>query len=368
MQIGNETKIRMISLDGDIVIDDFDNRDCHSCILSCCKEKEIAAIVCPVDGLSRKRIFNRRGKTGLIQICDGKEKNKNNFIQMAELVWHNMQRMIHVQQRVREQETERINSEISVFKHNIETINGESILEFESAVPTKRLRNNYKEIVKVVKEAIDRQDSTMPSFIARQALNNQRIQTEILVSKIIGDRYDSKSTFSNPWDAVMTNVYLLYPLAKKRSIDIMMGQYASKFNIDFNATKVASYYILDNAIKYALPNSQIQVDFIENNQKLFISFKMKSPLILPEETEAIFERGYRGKNAVAINTTGSGFGLFCAKKLMKSAFAAVSVKPGHVSFQRDGIEYADNDFSIVLPMKLQPWKSSFKEGATCDKN
>lgn len=352
----NETKIRMVSSDGDIIIDDFGNIDCNKCILSTCKVDSNAVVVCPLDGVSRKRVFIRKSLKGSLQICDNKEKNRQNFILMAELVWHNLPRMITLQQKLREQETERINSEISVFKHNIETINGESILEFEDTIPIKRLRKSYKEIVKVVQDVIDHRDSVMSSFIARQALNNQRIQTEILVSKIIGDRYDSKSTFSNPWDAVMTNVYLLYPLAQKKSIDIVMGQYVSKFNIDFNATKVASYYILDNAIKYALPNSQIQVDFIEMNKHVHISFKMISPLILPEETEAIFERGFRGTNAIALSSSGSGFGLFCARKLMKSAYSTVSVKAGSFMYQRKGIDYATNEFMIVLPMNLQPWK------------
>ena len=352
----NETRIRMISSDGDIVIDDFVGRGCYDCILSNCEDRDYATTVCPLDSVSKKRLYNRRSSMGAVQICDDKEKRTSNFLLMAELVWHNMQRMVNLQKRVREQETERINSEISVFKHNVETINGESILEFENAVPIKRLRRSYKEIIKVVKEAIDRQDSAIASFVARQALNNQRIQTEILVSKIIGDRYDSKSTFSNPWNAVMTNVYLLYPLAQKKNIDIIMGQYASNFHLDFNATKVSSYYILDNAIKYALDNSPIQVDFVEKKASLHISFKMISPLILPEEKEAIFDKGYRGKNAIALNVSGSGFGLFCARKLMKSAFATVSVNPGTFLYQRKGINYANNEFMMVLPLSLPPWK------------
>lgn len=352
----NGTKIRIVSSDGDIVVDDFNNISCYNCILDNCTDKGYAGVICPFDCVSKKRLYYRRSQDGSVQICDDREKTKNNFLIMAELVWHNMARMIGLQRSVREQETERINAEISVFKHNVETINGESILEFEDAVPVRRLRKSYKEIVKVVKELIDRQDSSMPSFIARQALNNQRIQTEILVSKIIGDRFDSKSTFSNPWNAVVTNVYLLYPLAQKKGIDIVMGQYNSNFNLDFNAIKVASYYILDNAIKYTFPNSQIHIDFVEKNANLFISFTMTSPLILPEETEAIFERGFRGKNAAALNTSGGGFGLFCARKLMKSAFSTITVNPGSIEFQRGGIDYAKNEFSIVVPMRLQPWK------------
>ena len=352
----NKTRIKMVSSDGDIVIDDFNNVDCCNCILSCCKDNDYVAVVCPKDCVSKKRLYYRKDIRGSVQICDDKEKSTSNFKLMANLVWHNLQRMTDLQKRIREQETERINSEITVFKHNVERINGESILEFESTIPTKRLRNSYKEIVKVVQEVIDLRDSAMPSFIARQALNNQRIQTEIHVSKIIGDRYDSKSTFSNPWDAVMTNVYLLYPLAQKKSIDIVMGKYASKFNLDFNATKVASYYILDNAIKYAHNNSQIQVDFCENDASLLISFTMISPLILPEETETIFEKGYRGKNAIALKVSGSGFGLFCARKLMRCASATVTIKPGCSLYKRNGIDYATNVFSIILPTKLQSWK------------
>ena len=349
-----ETKILISSTNGDVVIDDFKSRECQCCIVDNCQIKNIASTICPRDHATKK-LFYRNNEVGIVQICDTKEKTKNNFVQMAELVWHNMKSMIELQNRIRQQEVERINTELTVFKHNIETINGESIREFENAISTKRLRNSYKEIVKVVEETIEK-SNTMPSFIARQALNNLRIQTEIMVSKIIGDRYDSKSTLSNPWNAIMTNVYLLYPSAQKNSIKINMKEYSSSFNVDYNAVKVAAYYILDNAIKYCSSNSEVSIAFEEDNSNLKVSFVMTSPVILPEETTRIFDKGYRGENVKRFSEDGNGYGLFCAKKLLKSAFADIYVVAGPPKYKRNGRDYATNEFVIVLPTRLPAWK------------
>ncbi|MBQ0090755.1 MAG: hypothetical protein KBT27_15625 [Prevotellaceae bacterium] len=351
-----ETKIRIASNDGDVILDDFVDSNCCQCIINNCSNKESSFVVCPKNGLVKKRLFYKRNSLGAVFICDDKEKNKNNFIQMAELVFHNQKCMIDIQHKIQSQEIERIDTEITVFKHNVETINGESIGEFEAAVSTKKLRNSYKEIVKVVEESIDSRDSSMATFIARQALNNQRIQTELFVSRIIGNRYDSKSTLSNPWDAVMTNVYLLYPLAQKKHLEIIMGPYREKFQIDYNATKVASYYILDNAIKYSLEHTKIQISFKDDTENLDISFQMTSPVINDNEVDLIFEKGIRGENAKLLNAQGSGYGLYCAKKLLCLSRSQIMAIPGEYITRRNGIEYANNVFRIRMKKTLSQWK------------
>ena len=350
-----ETKIRITTSSGDIIIDDFDCNDCVNCILNSCNNTGSAFISCPKDKETKKRLFAKQCNNALVLICDNKEKNRTNFIQMAELICHNVKMMCTLHDRIRQEEIQRIDLEISVFKHNIETINGESIREFEATIPMKKLRHSYKDIVKTVEDTIHNRSNSIPSFVAKQALNNQRIQTEILVSRIIGNRYDSKSTFSNPWDAVITNVYVLYPLAQKKKIEINLGYYQNKFQIDYNATKVASYYILDNAVKYANVNTSINVEFVEKETTLNISFLMLSPLIKKEEAPLIFDKGYRGSNVRNLQTSGYGYGLYCAKQLLEYAHASIIVLPGEFECNVNGVDYANNEFRIILPTKMPKW-------------
>ena len=348
-----ETKIRMTTEDGDIIIDDFNSNDCVNCILNSCTNNTYSSFIdCPKEITIKKRLYAKQCSNALVLICDSKEKSRNNFITMAELVCHNVKFLCSIQSRIRQGEIQRIDEEISVFKHNIETINGESIREFEATIPMKILRNSYKEIVKTVDDTIHIHGNNIPSFVARQALNNQRIQTEILVSRLIGNRYESKYTFSNPWDAVITNVYVLYPLAQKRSIDINLWPYQNKFHIDYNATKVASYYVLDNAVKYTKSKTNIEVKFNKNESFLTISFIMLSPLIDKEEVSLIFDKGYRGNNVRHLHTSGYGYGLYCAKQLLSNAGASIIVIPGEVECYDNGVEYALNEFQIILPTNL----------------
>ena len=349
------TKLRMTSGLGEVIVDDFNDSSCNDCVFNNCKDGRAHYITCPKDINLKKRLFFRSSIKGSLSICDNKEGTALNFNQMAELIWHNHQGLVEIQRRIQQQEVKRIDEDINVFKHNIESINGESIGEFENAVSVKQLRNKYKEIVNVVEEAIYRRDSSIPSFIARQALNNQRIQTEIVASRLIGGgiRYNTNFTLSNPWNAVMTNVYLLYPLAQKRHLEIKMSQYDTRFNIDYNAIKVASYYILDNAIKYSLENTGIQILFEDSDNTLKIVFRMVSPQILKEEQELIFEKGFRGQNAKLLKSSGSGYGLHCARKILSIVQADLSFLSGSSTMFRNGIEYnTSNEFIVSLKKYL----------------
>ena len=73
-----ETKIRITSNDGDVILDDFVDSNCCQCIINNCSNKESSFVVCPKNGLVKKRLFYKRNSLGAVFICDDKEKNKNN--------------------------------------------------------------------------------------------------------------------------------------------------------------------------------------------------------------------------------------------------------------------------------------------------
>ena len=132
-----------------------------------------------------------------------------------------------------------------------------------------------------------------------------------------------------------------------------MGSYDGRFNIDYNAIKVASYYILDNAIKYSLENTGIQILFVDSDNTLEIVFRMVSPQILKEEQDLIFEKGFRGQNAKLLKSSGSGYGLHCAKKILSIVQADLSFNSSDSTKMRSGIEYNDsNEFIISLKKNL----------------
>ena len=94
-----ETKIRITTSSGDIIIDEFDCNDCVNCILNSCKNTGAAFIYCPKDKETKNRLFAKQCNNALVLICDNKEKNRTNFIQMAELICHNVKMMCTLHDR-----------------------------------------------------------------------------------------------------------------------------------------------------------------------------------------------------------------------------------------------------------------------------
>jgi two-component system, OmpR family, sensor kinase len=68
--------------------------------------------------------------------------------------------------------------------------------------------------------------------------------------------------------------------------------------------------LLDNAFKYTPPPGHVDISARLDNGHAEISIADSGLGIAPEDTERIFERFYRGRNAAA--TTGTGLGLAIA--------------------------------------------------------
>lgn len=76
--------------------------------------------------------------------------------------------------------------------------------------------------------------------------------------------------------------------------------------------------IIDNAIKYSLDkNHTVDIEFTECQypKELIISVTSYSPFCPTEELTHIFEKGYRGKNAIKASSDGQGIGLYFVRLL-----------------------------------------------------
>ncbi len=73
--------------------------------------------------------------------------------------------------------------------------------------------------------------------------------------------------------------------------------------------------IMSNTLKYALPNSRVYIDVVENQQEVSVVFKNISAYEMNFDTAEITERFTRGD--ISRNTEGSGLGLAIAKSFIE---------------------------------------------------
>src|SRR5208282_6802738 len=78
--------------------------------------------------------------------------------------------------------------------------------------------------------------------------------------------------------------------------------------------RLALSQLLDNAVKYSLPDSEIKVEIEARGEMIYVRVSNSGSSIAAAEQQRIFERFYRGAEARRF-TSGSGLGLYVARKI-----------------------------------------------------
>lgn len=109
---------------------------------------------------------------------------------------------------------------------------------------------------------------------------------------------------------------------------------------DIRWTREAFGNLLDNAVKYSPWGSQIKVKVCLFEMFVCIHVEDEGPGILEEERAQIFERFYRGKNAM--QQEGNGVGLYLTRMILQKERGYIKVSSG---------ENGGSCFQIFLPRK-----------------
>ena len=291
---------------------------------------------------------------GNLLVCDDKEKTTKNFLSMVGLLKHGRSIVTDKYNDILSEARKEAVRELDTFKHNIVHINADAINEFYSFIPQESLFNNYRQLQEIIAETVKKYPKDAVDLIARLAQYNFNLKAELsVVSKLNSPSSKPSYTNGNPRDAIMSSVYMLYPLFKKHSVHINVGNYWDKFDIDYDALQVASFYIIQNSVKYALKNSSVKIAFNRNPRNLHIIFDMTSFYIPEIEEQMIFNEGFQGKQAIASKRGGKGIGLYRAKRLVSFFEGELYLEAGENCFKEtDGYIYAQNKFIIELPIKM----------------
>lgn len=347
------TSIYLINSEGETVLNDLIDGRCLNCIVACHK-RQVRSVSCPFDDI-RRHVYYGEDDYGKLYICDDKEKTTKNFQTLVELILHCRPSLITRHNSLKDSIRRDVWKEMEVFKHNIVHINSDAINEFYYFIEQEYLVKNFRKMQDKIDDEIKNNPSEAVELISRLARYNLNIKTEIsVVSKL--NNPDSKPNLSsgNPRDAVMSSIYTLYPLFKKRSVHVNVGEYWEKFEIDYDALQVTSFFIIENAIKYAEKGSTVDIRFNRTPHHLNIVFTMKSLFIEEEEVSHLFEEGFQGEQAKKTGRGGGGIGLYRARRLASFLGGKVTVEAGdEPSRGKDGLEYANNIFTIVLPVRMQ---------------
>ena len=149
------------------------------------------------------------------------------------------------------------------------------------------------------------------------------------LSKILKTRTDVLDVVSNP--ALLNAARSLIPIYRAfdrviRSLSPTASSQNLRLNLTGSSTgrvdgvslfDVIPYLVIQNAIKYAPPDTNVQIHFSEEFGRVCAHLTSVGPSVEEDEIERLFISGFRGKYAQQLTPEGTGFGMNLLKTLVE---------------------------------------------------
>jgi len=137
----------------------------------------------------------------------------------------------------------------------------------------------------------------------------------------------------------------------KKNVSIRLSG-SSTARIDaYPAFDLLPFLIIDNALKYSPSGEQVNVTFNQYRHHLDVTIESIGPQVTESEIDRIFEKKYRSETSKRTNTTGTGIGLFLAKKICDIHQCAISARFKHTGRKISSVEYGQFYIDIRFPIK-----------------
>ncbi len=341
---------QIIDKSGVVLCNSMPYTSCQSCIIAAV-HNGFGHVSCPFS-TEPKRVAFQKSNQGEVYICSEENITTKNFkLLVAELLYAIptlREARLELLSEIKEQSNARVNRVL----HNIKNINAHLLQELYTFVPQELFTRKLGKTVNTVVELIKKKPKDAAIAFLRIAKLNSGLKAELSVyDKLLKDNPQLQFREYNIRDVVMLVLHEFFSDFHELGVYIAVEDCYKRISIDFESFRVALYHIVENASKYVLPNSIIEIKFNSNNESFYIVFIMQSFKLSSDDKDRIFEEGFSGSVAVKAGKSGHGIGMYRAKKLLKLNKANLIFNPGKVTEKIiDNIEYAYNTITIELPL------------------
>ena len=245
------------------------------------------------------------------------------------------ERYIHEIEQDAIQNRERIRDEISLLIHDLRRFSN-SI--YQNAVATK----------KAIYDGDSEEAATkIGNTIAAQAMLS--IRTDILDFTEISNTIleEEKVPVYRKFDKVVRS---FEPGCNLKNIDIYISGSSHSLTLGPDCVEIIAYILVDNALKYSPSNHRISVEVKEEEKDIRVRITSLGPIVSESEITEIFEKGFRGKAARALETNGTGYGLFLARSLALRFGGDIACRQFGDTVTTNRGEYRDTTFEVIFPI------------------
>lgn len=128
---------------------------------------------------------------------------------------------------------------------------------------------------------------------------------------------------------------------KEKGLRFIMNGNSYNLYHTSNVLEIGLFILIDNAIKYSLSNSAISAKFVEDGDKLYLTFNNMGIRPSEEELRHLTERGYRSKKiANSKEFEGRGIGLYLFKKICEYTNVEYKIRLGNENKYQNGYRYS----------------------------
>ena len=131
---------------------------------------------------------------------------------------------------------------------------------------------------------------------------------------------------------------------KHLDVDLQLPEERMMVNANPDAITQVVYNLLDNAVKFASPNSMLTLALWKQNGLAYVSVKNHGETIPPEELSLIFGRFHKTDRSRSRDRDGVGLGLYLVKSILNSHDQDIAVT------SRDGV----TEFVFTLALAGKP--------------
>jgi signal transduction histidine kinase len=117
-------------------------------------------------------------------------------------------------------------------------------------------------------------------------------------------------------------------------------------------THAIPYIILDNAIKYSIKSSDIDIEFSKIHKNIRISVSSEGPIVTKNELIKLTEIGYRGKYAEEYNPDGKGLGLYYLKQICNLCNINLDISTSTTSYILNDQEWSTFTINLDMPNNM----------------
>jgi signal transduction histidine kinase len=258
-------------------------------------------------------------------------------------------------QKIIQSERQHSDAIITRFAHNLGKLQTRFKGNLSRLVPDKARARPYVELVEEVKKNMLENPERAAHDIAQMSHRATDLDAQLEALRIISEFAETSAPIKPiPADLRRVMFRLSSPFIeelRKKRVTVHQNIPSSaiekeKVFIAHSLFNAAIWQLLDNASKYVLEGTEINIEAALNEPMQILTIEMVSVCIEENEYEHIFEERYKGRHAK--NKAGSGIGMYIVRKALNLMGARISVvNLGHLCY-KDGFAYCTHRFTIAF--------------------